>query len=128
MTSPDTLLAVDRAKTNYGKRRISFIGSQLWNKLEPSIKNIKSLLHFKKELKKWLFVRTPACRILLSFNPLDGFPISICSVFPFFLFLFSLLFELFLSTYPHLCIILFLSFLFFLVFSALCFTERSLLF
>ena len=30
-TSPDTLLAVDRAKTNYGKRRISFIGSQLWN-------------------------------------------------------------------------------------------------
>ena len=55
--SPDTLLAVDRAKTNYGKRRISFIGSQLWNQLEPSIKNIKSLPHFKKELKNMVICK-----------------------------------------------------------------------
>ena len=53
-TPPETLLSVHKIKTNYGKQRIGYIGCNLWNCLDPSLKNLKSLSLFKKELKTYI--------------------------------------------------------------------------
>jgi len=50
-TPPETLLSVYKVRTNYGKQRIGYIGCNLWNCLNPSLKKLKSLSLFKKELK-----------------------------------------------------------------------------
>ena len=44
-------LYISKVRSNYGKQKIEFIGSKLWNNLEAPIKNLRSMTAFKRELK-----------------------------------------------------------------------------
>ena len=51
-----TKLSLPLPKTNYGKRRFSYKGAYLWNRLPEDMRNSESLNIFKNKLK-----RLPPC-------------------------------------------------------------------
>ena len=52
-TTSDTSLSVCGVKTNYGKQKIQYMGCKLWNELDASLKGLKSLSLFSKEVKNF---------------------------------------------------------------------------
>ena len=44
-------LYISKVRSNYGKQKIEFIGSKLWNNLDAPIKNLSNITAFKRELK-----------------------------------------------------------------------------
>ena len=51
-TRPHMTLDLPLRKTNTGQKSLSFLGTKIWSKIDPSMKNAKTLTSFTHTLKK----------------------------------------------------------------------------
>ena len=51
-TRSQMALGIPLRKTNTGQKSLSFLGSKIWSKIGPSIKNVRTLPSFMHPIKK----------------------------------------------------------------------------